>query len=323
MLVTLTRGADPAAVGRALTARGLWAQRLDGADAPIFWIQPGSQRVARGELLEIPGVAAVAEAASSHPRVDAQPAVVTVGRVPVELGGARPVVMAGPCSIESAEHAHEIAGRLAALGVTFLRGGAFKPRTSPYAFQGHGARALGWLREAADTAGMNVVTELLAVEDAEAVGAAADLVQIGSRSMHMAPLLAAAGRIGKPILLKRGMSATVEEWLGAAEYCLLAGAPAVVFCERGVRSFDPATRNLLDLGAVALLAHAHRLPVVVDPSHAVGRRDLVRPLARAALAAGAAGLLIEVHDAPERALSDGPQALSTRELGALLEEVRS
>jgi 3-deoxy-7-phosphoheptulonate synthase len=321
MLVTLSGGADVAAVGRALTARGLWTQRLDGAGAPAFWIQPGSRKIARGELLDIPGVAAVAETPSAHPRVDAHPPTVVCGRIPVEIGGPRPVFMAGPCSVESAAHAQEIAGRLAALGVQFLRGGAWKPRTSPYAFQGHGAKALEWMRDAADAAGMNVVTELLAPEEAALVGEAADLVQIGSRSMHVAPLLHAAGRTGKPVLLKRGMSATIEEWLGAAEYCLLAGAPAVVFCERGVRGFDPATRNLLDLGAVALLAHAHRLPVIVDPSHALGRRDLVRPLAAAALAAGAAGLLIEVHDAPERALSDGPQALSSSELSALIEEV--
>jgi 3-deoxy-7-phosphoheptulonate synthase len=232
------------------------------------------------------------------------------------------VFLCGPCSVESEAHAREAARRLSELGVLFLRGGAFKPRTSPYAFQGHGEVALGWLRRAADEAKLGLVTEVMAERDVAVVAEHADLVQVGSRNMHDAALLKAVGRAGRPVLLKRGMAATVEEWLCAGEYLLASGAPAVLFCERGLRSFDPATRNLLDLGAVALLAHVHRLPVVVDPSHAAGRRDLVRPLGLAALAAGAAGLVIETHDRPGEALSDGPQALSTAGLAELISAAR-
>jgi 3-deoxy-7-phosphoheptulonate synthase len=211
-----------------------------------------------------------------------------------------------------------MAQALAPLGVTFLRGGAYKPRSSPYAFQGHGEAALGWMRRAADAAGMRVVTEVLSEADAPVVAEVADLMQVGSRNMQNYALLKAVGKCQKPVLLKRGMAATIEEWLLSGEYLLANGAPGVVFCERGIRGFDASTRNLLDVSAVALLAHVHRLPVIVDPSHATGRRDLVLPLGRAALAAGAAGLLIEAHEDPARALSDGPQAIPMGELGGLL-----
>ncbi len=229
--------------------------------------------------------------------------------------------MCGPCAVESERHVFTLAERLAALGVAFLRGGAFKPRTSPYAFQGHGEPALGWMRRAADATGMKVVTEALAEADVEVVAEHADLVQVGSRNMHNYALLKAIGRTGRPVLLKRGMAATLDEWLHAGEYLLAGGAAGVVFCERGIRSFDDSTRNLLDLGAVALLAHVYRLPVIVDPSHGAGRRDLVLPLGRASLAAGAAGLMIESHDDPARALSDGPQAIPLAELPALVREL--
>jgi 3-deoxy-7-phosphoheptulonate synthase len=233
----------------------------------------------------------------------------------------RPIWMCGPCSVESEGHARDVAAGVAALGAAFLRGGAFKPRTSPYAFQGVGPAGLAWLRRAADAHGLKVVTEALGEADVPAVAEHADMIQVGSRNMHNYALLKAIGRTGRPVLLKRGMAATVEEWLLSGEYLLLSGASGVVFCERGIRSFDPATRNLLDLGAVALLSHALRLPVVVDPSHAAGRRDLILPMARAALAAGAAGVMIETHDDPARALSDGPQALRLAELAAVVREL--
>jgi 3-deoxy-7-phosphoheptulonate synthase len=226
--------------------------------------------------------------------------------------------MAGPCSVESPEQLDEIARPLAALGVQFLRGGAFKPRTSPYSFQGHGAKALEWLRTVADRCRLKVVTEALAAEHVDAVAAVADLIQIGSRNMHNYALLRSIAKAGKPVLLKRGIAATLEEWLLAGEYCLLNGAAAVIFCERGIRGFDPTTRNLLDFGTVALLAAVHRQPVIVDPSHGAGRRDLILPLSRAALAAGASGLLLEIHAHPEDALSDGPQALLPDELAHLM-----
>ena len=231
--------------------------------------------------------------------------------------------MAGPCAVESERQIEELAAAVAGAGGRLLRGSAYKPRSSPYAFQGHGEVALAWLRAAADRNALAVVTEVLAEADAPRVAAVADLVQIGSRNMQNFSLLRAVGREQRPVLLKRGLAATVEEWLLAGEYCLAAGASGVVFCERGLRGFDPSTRNLLDLGAVAVLAHARKLPVVVDPSHAVGRRDLVAPLAHAALAAGAHGIIVETHADPGSARSDGPQALLPASLRELMPAVRA
>jgi 3-deoxy-7-phosphoheptulonate synthase len=322
MIVSLKRNADPAAVRRELALRGLWVSGVEQSESgePLYYaIAPHSAPADAAELATIEGVQAVAAPKSEHPMVDRQGPVVDVAGV--KIGGGAPVWMCGPCSIESASHAREMAMALAPLGVSFLRGGAFKPRTSPYAFQGHGREALGWMRRAADEAGLKVVTEALSEEDAPAVAEAADLVQVGSRNMQNYALLKAVGRQGKPVMLKRGMAATLDEWLLAGEYLLASGAPGVVFCERGIRGFDPSTRNLFDIGAVALLAHAHRLPVIADPSHACGRRDLVPALGRAALAAGAAGVLIETHDDPARALSDGPQAIPLAELERTLAEI--
>ena len=321
MIVTLKPDADAAIVQRELVAHGLWVTRFEGGGRAQFVIEPHSAALPDAALLAIAGVEAIARPAPPHPRVDAQAPEVRVGDVVVGVG-AEPVVIAGPCGVESEERIHHIASRLATLGVRLLRGGAFKPRSSPYAFQGHGGRALAWLREAADAHGMGVVTEVMSPEQAPAVARHADLLQIGSRSMQSFPLLRAAAAEGKPILLKRGMAATVEEWLLAAEHCLVNGAPAVILCERGIRGFDASTRNLLDLGAVALLSQVHGLPVIVDPSHAVGRRDLVPALSRAALAAGAAGVMVETHDDPGAALSDGPQALPIDDLAGLVRSLR-
>jgi 3-deoxy-7-phosphoheptulonate synthase len=325
-IVTIKPGADPAHVRRALAARGLWvrplaAQTQDGAQGPAqLAIEPHSAAIDPDALLAVEGVAAVSAPPSEHPRMDAHPATVRIGAV--TIGGGAAVFMAGPCSVESEAQVRALAETLARAGAHFLRGGAFKPRTSPYSFQGHGQTALRWMRQAADDHGLLVVTEAMAPDEVMPVAEHADLLQIGSRNMYNAPLLRAAGRAGRPVLLKRGMSATIEEWLCAAEYCLLHGAPHVVLCERGVRGIDPGTRNLLDLGGVALLAHARRLPVIVDPSHGVGRRDLIPPLCKAALAAGACGLMIETHADPGCALSDGPQALLPEQLAHLLDELR-
>ena len=310
MIITLTDGADPQGVRAALTDLGLWVHEFSGERGTTqFLVRPYSGHVDRADLLSLAGVADVSRPASAHPLVDAQPSTVRVGQARIGADAA-PVLMAGPCSVESEDQIHTVARRLADIGAAFLRGGAFKPRTSPYDFQGMGGEALGWLRDAADEHGLQVVTEAMSESSMTEVAEVADLVQIGSRNMHSTPLLRAAGRTGRPVLLKRGMAATVDEWLAAGEYCLGAGAPVVVFCERGIRSFDDRTRNLLDLASVALLRHVYGHPVIVDPSHALGRRDLVLPLGRAAIAAGAAGLLIEVHPQPGVALSDGPQAVS-------------
>lgn len=321
-VIRLEPDADASAVERALRALGLWARPLKAEGVTrAFLVEPCSRELSAEEIERVQGVAAVLAAPSPHPRVDAHPSRVDVGGIAIGRG-LPPVVVAGPCSVESREQIHVAAEALAALGVQALRGGAFKPRTSPYTFRGRGREALVWLREAADAYGLLVVTEAVSEEDVSAVAEVADLVQVGSRSMHHLPLLRRVGRAARPVLLKRGLSATLEEWLLAAEACLDAGAPGVVLCERGVRGFDPSTRNLLDLGAVALLAEVRGLPVMVDPSHAAGRRDLIAPLCRAALAAGAAGLLVEVHPDPGEARSDGPQALLPRELEAILEGIR-
>lgn len=317
MIVVLERGANPADVHRELVERGLWVVPLEGGPTPQFLVEPQSAAPARESLLGIAGVEAVASPRSAHPLVDAQSPVVEIGGT--RLGpGAPPVFIAGPCSVESERQIHAMAARLSGLGVRFLRGGAFKPRTSPYAFQGHGDAALSWMREAADENGLQVVTEVLDPRDAPRVARFADLLQIGSRNMQNFALLRAAAHEHKPVLVKRGMAATIDEWLLAGEHCLVHGAAAVVFCERGIRGFDSSTRNLLDLGAVALLSQVYRMPVIVDPSHAVGRRDLVPALSRAAIAAGAAGLMLETHDDPGHALSDGPQALLPDQLSELL-----
>ena len=327
MIVTLEPDARTETVRRALVERGLWVRAFqdDRAAGPVqFLVETGSAAVSKADLRSVDGVRSVTEPASSHPRVDAQARVIEVGGTaigpPPEVS---PILIAGPCSVESPERIHRIAKRLARLGVSFLRGGAYKSRSSPYSFQGHGGPALVWLREAADEHGMLVVTEAVGVKEVARVAEIADVIQIGSRNMQNTPLLRAAGASGKPVLLKRGMAATIDEWLLAAEYCLVGGAAGVVFCERGIRGFDRSTRNVLDLGAVALLAHVYHLPVIVDPSHAAGRRDLIPPLGRAGLAAGAAGLMLETHDDPGCALSDGPQALPVDEIAPILAELES
>lgn len=311
MFIQLTPDARVADVQAELQGLGLWTRSLVDVAGVIrgLTVAESSAVVPRSDLLGLPGVADVLDAVSRHPRVDAQAGrPVTCGSV--RLGpGAPPVLMAGPCAVESAEQIHAAAAVVARAGGHFLRGGAYKPRTSPYSFDGHGEKALRWMRAAADENGLLVLTELMSERADEAVSAYADMLQIGARNMQNFALLAAAGATGKPVLLKRGLAATIEEWLLAGEHLLAAGAAGVVFCERGIRGTDPATRFLLDLSAVALLSHIHRQPVVCDPSHGTGRRDLVPVMSRTALTAGAHGLLVEVHPDAREAQSDGPQAL--------------
>jgi 3-deoxy-7-phosphoheptulonate synthase len=246
----------------------------------------------------------------------AQRTIVTL-RTGASFGGDTLALCAGPCSVESADQIDATAAAVAAAGANVLRGGAFKPRTSPYAFQGLGRDGLALLRAAADRHGLAVVTEALDPRDVEMVCRYADMIQIGARNMQNFALLREAGASKLPVLLKRGMAATVDEWLAAAEYVLAEHNPNVVLCERGVRSFDPATRNLLDLSVVPLLAEYTHLPVVVDPSHGTGVARLVEPMSLAAVAAGADGLLVEVHPSPGDAASDGPQSLTFERFAAL------
>ena len=247
----------------------------------------------------------------------------TVVRLPngAAFGGDVLAICAGPCSVESREQIEATAQAVAARGANVLRGGAFKPRTSPYAFQGLGAEGLKLLRDAADRFKLSVVTEVLDPRDVELVARHADMLQIGTRNMQNFTLLREAGDAGKPVLLKRGLSATVEEWLLAAEYLLVAGNANVVLCERGVRTFDSATRNLLDLAVVPLVHSLSHLPVIVDPSHGTGLAKLVAPMAAAGVAAGADGLLVEVHPDPPAAASDGPQSLTFEQFESLMERL--
>jgi 3-deoxy-7-phosphoheptulonate synthase len=239
----------------------------------------------------------------------------------VEVGGNGFVVIAGPCAVESETQIRTTAQAVAKAGAHMLRGGAFKPRTSPYSFQGLGEPGLQLLADAGHAAGLPVVTEVMTPEDVALVARHADLLQVGARNMHNFALLKALGSAGKPVLLKRGMAATVEEFLLAAEYIVHAGNPQVILCERGIRTFETSTRNTLDLNAVAVLKEWTHLPVVVDPSHGTGRRALVPPLAKAAVAVGADGVMVEVHPDPEHALSDCEQSLDVPQFIALMDEL--
>jgi 3-deoxy-7-phosphoheptulonate synthase len=240
----------------------------------------------------------------------------------LRIGGSEVVVMAGPCSVESEEQIMAAARAVRASGATVLRAGAFKPRTSPYSFQGLGRRGLELLAMAREATGLLIVTEAMDPEGLEQVAAVADIIQLGARNMQNYSLLKQAGRLRKPVLLKRGLSATIQELLLSAEYILAEGNPNVILCERGVRGFDTATRNLFDLSAIAVVHGLSHLPIVADPSHGTGHRDMVTPMARAAVAAGADGLLIEVHPTPDRALSDGAQSLYPEQFDRLMAETR-
>jgi 3-deoxy-7-phosphoheptulonate synthase len=246
--------------------------------------------------------------------------VVEVG--PHRVGGEQVVVIAGPCSVESRDQLMETARIVKEAGCHMLRGGAFKPRTLPYSFQGLGEEGLEILAEARDETGLPVVTEVLAPGDVELVESYADVLQIGARNMQNYPLLRRVGSSEKPVLLKRGMAATMEEWLGCAEYVLNEGNRDVILCERGVRGFNKVTRNTLDVSAVPVIHQSSHLPVVIDPSHGTGVSSLVAPMALAGVAAGADGVMVEVHPRPEEALSDGAQSLRPPELTELMNQIR-
>jgi 3-deoxy-7-phosphoheptulonate synthase len=239
----------------------------------------------------------------------------------VEIGGSEFVVMAGPCAVESESQMMRTADAVARAGAKVLRGGAFKPRTSPYAFQGLGVPGLKLLRKAADAAGLAAVTEAMTGEQAQHVIEYADIIQIGTRNMENYELLDTVARSGKPILLKRGMGCKISEMLTIAEFLMQKGNPNIILCERGIRTFETATRNTLDISAVVVLNQVTHLPVIVDPSHAAGERALVPPLCRITVAAGADGLLVEVHVTPEKALSDGAQSLNVPEFRGMMSEI--
>ncbi len=302
---------DKASVVRLIESAGLRVQVSETADASLVAAIGVADEELESRLRAHPAVRAVRTDLPPYTLVDRsqrpEGSQVRVGDV--VIGGPEVVVIAGPCAVESAEGILEAAGAVAASGARLLRGGAFKPRSSPYSFQGLGERGLEFLAEAGRATGLGVVTEVVAPEDVELVARHADVLQIGSRNMQNFRLLSAVGEQPRPVLLKRGLMATIEELLLAAEYVVSAGNPRVLLCERGIRTFETATRNTLDLAAVPVLRERTHLPVIVDPSHAAGRRELVPALGLGAVAAGADGLIVEVHPRPAEAVSDGRQSL--------------
>jgi 3-deoxy-7-phosphoheptulonate synthase len=304
---------------------GFQAHVIEGAERTVIGAVGSSGRRSEIEALRAaPGVEAVIQIATPFKLVSRQ---LRQTRTIVDVSGVRIgaedlVVMAGPCSVESREQLLETAHAVKASGARLLRGGAYKPRTSPYDFQGLGVEALRFLKEASEATGLPIVTEVMSEVDVETVAEYADMMQVGARNMQNFSLLRKLATVPRPILLKRGPSATVKEWLLAAEYLLAGGNANVVLCERGIKTFETATRNTLDLAAVALVKELSHLPVIADPSHGTGMRTLITPMSKAAVGAGADGLMIEVHPCPERALSDGPQSLDLNGFAELMKELR-
>jgi len=304
---------------------GLVVHRSDGVEYTVLGVVGDRNRLDVGSVSMMPGVRDIVIVSTPYKLASREfhpeDTIVRVGETTL-VGGTDVAVMAGPCAVESAEQIEASAAFVASCGARILRGGAFKPRSSPYSYQGLGMDGLKLLREAADRYGLAVVTEVMTIEQIDPVSEYADLLQVGARNMQNYPLLTALGHSGKPILLKRGMSATIQEWLMSAEYILTEGNPDVILCERGIRTFETATRNTLDLSAVPVIKHLSHLPIIVDPSHGVGTRRFVAPMARAAVAAGADGIMIEIHPNPDKALSDGPQSLNFEEFGLLMNRCR-
>jgi 3-deoxy-7-phosphoheptulonate synthase len=303
---------------------GLRTHVSRGEQRTIIGCIGDEERLQEIPLLSIPGVEQVLPVLKPYKLASrefaAGPTVVRVGQA--EIGGKEITVIAGPCSVESREMLEQTAASVRAAGARLLRGGAFKPRTSPYAFRGLGQEALELLAEVRRQSGLGVVTEVMDTRQVELVARYADMLQIGARNMQNFDLLTEVGRTHRPVLLKRGMSATIKELLLAAEYIMSQGNMNVVLCERGIRTFETATRNTFDLSAIPVLKRETHLPVIADPSHAGGKRDLVAPLAYAAIAAGADGLIVEVHPCPEQALSDGDQSLNFDEFDSMMAMVR-
>jgi 3-deoxy-7-phosphoheptulonate synthase len=308
---------------------GYKAHVSEGELRTIIGVIGDEKKLYSEPLAAIPGVEQVLAilkpfklASREFHREDSVVEVSSPGRSPVKIGGGFLAMIAGPCAIESGVLLDEIAGKVKAAGANILRGGAFKPRTSPYSFQGMGEDGLKILQDVGGKHGMPVVTEVMDPRQIEMVDRYADMFQIGARNMQNFDLLKEVGQIRKPVLLKRGMSATVKDLLMSAEYILAEGNYKVVLCERGVRSFEDSTRNMMDISAVPNVKGMSHLPIIADPSHATGRPDLIPSMARAAIAAGADGVHVEVHSCPEKALSDGPQALLPEQYSALVADLR-
>lgn len=306
-----------------IESKGLTAKVMEGSQQKIVGVIGDKTRLAACAIDAMPGVEQSVAISKSYKlssrEFHPQSSVVDVDGV--KIGDGSFVVMAGPCAVESREQLLEAAEIAKRGGAQFLRGGAYKPRTSPYSFQGLEEEGLKYLAEAKEKTGLRIVTEVTEVEAVPTVAAYADLLQVGARNMQNFRLLKELGRTNKPVLLKRGLAATLDEWLNAAEYILNEGNPNVIFCERGIRSYETYTRNTLDLSAVAAVKHLSHLPIIVDPSHGTGKWRLVRPMSLAAVTAGADGLIMEMHPNPAKALSDGPQSLTPKNYEDLMRDL--
>ena len=329
MLVVMRHGAAAAEVDRVvdvINEMGYEARPMPGAQRTAIGVVGNDGRVDRSRLAALPGVAEIIHVTQPYKQVSREwnPESTVVEIAPgVTFGGNEVPIVAGPCSVESEEQILESARAVVAAGGSALRGGAYKPRSSPYSFQGLGKEGLRLLAFARAETGLPIVTEAMDDEGAYLVAEVADCIQIGARNMQNYSLLKTVGRIGKPVLLKRGMAATITDLLLSAEYILSEGNGKVILCERGVRTFDTSARNMFDLTAIPTVQNLSHLPIVADPSHGTGVRDRVAPMARAAVAAGADGVLVEMHPHPDNALSDGAQSLYPDQLAALIRELRA
>ena len=316
--------ADIEGVISAIEEKGLEAKVMEGAHQKIVGVIGDKTKLAATPLDAMHGVETTVAISKSYKRASREfhPASTVVDIRGIKIGDGTPVVMAGPCAVESREQLLETAQLVKEGGAQFIRGGAYKPRTSPYAFQGLEEEGLKYLAEAREKTGLAVVTEVTVVEAVDTVAAYADLLQVGARNMQNFGLLKAVGRAGKPVMLKRGLAATIDEWLNAAEYIMNEGNPNVILCERGIRTYETYTRNTFDISAIPAIKHLSHLPIIADPSHGTGKWRMIKPVSLASIAAGADGLIIEVHPNPARALSDGPQSLTPENYRDLMASVQ-
>jgi 3-deoxy-7-phosphoheptulonate synthase len=328
MLIVMHHNATPKQINAVMTAvekMGFTASSIPGSERTAIGVLGNKGYVDDFSIRDLPGVKDVIHVSKPYKMVSRdfhpRPTIIKIGNV--EIGeGKSPVIIAGPCAVESEDQIIRTARAVKAAGAELLRGGAFKPRTGPYTFQGLKEEGLKFLAKAKLETGLAIVSEVMASENVELMANYVDVLQVGARNMQNFDLLREVGRIRKPVLLKRGMSATIEEFLAAAEYILAEGNSQVILCERGIRTYETATRNTLDLSVVPIIKELSHLPIIVDPSHATGKRSLVPPMAKAALVAGAHGIMIEVHPEPEKALSDGPQSLTIPGFEKLMGEIR-
>ena len=307
-----------------IESAGLEAKIMEGAQQKIVGVIGDKTKMVSVAIDALPGVDHSVSISKSYKLASRefhpQSTVIDVGGV--KIGGSEPVIMAGPCAVESLEQVLSAAEIVKKGGAQFLRGGAYKPRTSPYSFQGLEVEGLKYLAEAREKTGLKIITEVTTVEGIEPVAEYSDVLQIGARNMQNFGLLKEVGKCGKPVMLKRGLAATIDEWLNAAEYIMNEGNPDVILCERGIRTYETYTRNTLDLSAVAAVKHLSHLPIIVDPSHGTGKWRMIKPMAFAAIACGADGLMMEVHPNPAKALSDGSQSLTAEHYFELMDGVK-